>query len=117
MLSTTNNNIFKSHVNNLRGTIMTSRQTLQKALTFARIMSKKYKKLKSVQKYHSSGLCYYPEKCILQSLPLSSIRYKCPIESLHRNECVYCQNKYNDLNNIINIDRSLYQSKESIDCT
>jgi hypothetical protein len=115
MLSTTNNNIFKSHVNNLRGTIMTSRQTLQKALTFARIMSKKYKKLKSVQKYHSSGLCYYPEKFILQSLPLSSIRYKCPIESLHRNECVYCQNKYNDLNNIINIDRSLYQSKESID--
>ena len=52
---------FQSHVHQLRNAITKSRRALQKSLTLARLVSKKYARLKKVVPYRSNGNAFWIE--------------------------------------------------------
>ena len=103
----------KSSVINLRQTILKTRQSLQRSLTFARIISKNYRPLRKVSTYRSNGICFYPEK-ILATIPFSMDRLSCPLVALHiPHHCPYCQTRHHDHNQLK--DNDLYPSTSSIE--
>ena len=83
---------FQSHVHQLRNAITKSRRALQKSLTLARLVSKKYARLKKVVPYRSNGNAFWIEMHL--DPRLNQTFKNCPD---HTVECSYCCDKQKDL--------------------
>jgi len=88
---------FQSHVVNLRSAVSKSRAALQRSITWARIISKKYTPLRSIVLYRSSGCSFWIERHLDPCLSLTYGPNPIHVPTLHHPlQCKHCLAKQQD---------------------